>query len=453
MKQPYKLFSVSIILIILFSGTAANAQSGSYDQLAILKAAQQEMNNHSPHFISNWIGNYRHRDVSIEHFPYMNGKEKVFQSTTVLPNGWIMKEMLIQQWFNDSWVNFMKYIFTYNTNNKMTEQLLMNWSGNSWVNSMKNTFAYDGNGNTIKMVEQEWASTDWQDVRKDTVIYDITGRASEQITQNWISDAWVNSQKKLMTYDTIMYMMEVLQQNWVSNAWADTLKDSYTMDSSGHALDWIRQNWVGGVWNYISYYTFTYNQNGSITEQLEKIWEHTDWVNAWRQTYTYDTNGYLIQITGEQWLGTTWGSGWIQTNSYDENGNQSETISRFWYLFEWRFTSRITYTWQEITDVKINESGMNGYLLSANYPNPFNPETQIRFTIAKSGFVTLKVYDMLGREITTLVNERKQPGEYSVSWHAQGIPTGVYFYRIIAGDPLLRSGQVFIETRKMVVMQ
>jgi hypothetical protein len=60
---------------------------------------------------------------------------------------------------------------------------------------------------------------------------------------------------------------------------------------------------------------------------------------------------------------------------------------------------------------------------------------------------------MLGREITTLVNERKQPGEYSVSWHAQGIPTGVYFYRIIAGDPSLRSGQVFIETRKMVVMR
>jgi hypothetical protein len=83
------------------------------------------------------------------------------------------------------------------------------------------------------------------------------------------------------------------------------------------------------------------------------------------------------------------------------------------------------------------------YDLSQNYPNPFNPSTQITYSIPKATDVTLKVYDVLGREIAVLVNERKQPGEYKVTWNAEGVPSGVYFYRIVAGE--------FVETKKMMV--
>ena len=83
--------------------------------------------------------------------------------------------------------------------------------------------------------------------------------------------------------------------------------------------------------------------------------------------------------------------------------------------------------------------------LEQNYPNPFNPSTQINYSIPKATNVTLKVYDVLGREIATLVNERKQSGAYKVTWNAEGVPTGVYFYRIVAGE--------FIETKKMVLIR
>ncbi len=85
------------------------------------------------------------------------------------------------------------------------------------------------------------------------------------------------------------------------------------------------------------------------------------------------------------------------------------------------------------------------FVLSDNYPNPFNPSTQITYTVPKATNVTIKVYDVLCREIAVLVNERKQPGEYNVTWNAEGVPSGVYFYRLVAGD--------FIETRKMVVVK
>jgi len=80
-----------------------------------------------------------------------------------------------------------------------------------------------------------------------------------------------------------------------------------------------------------------------------------------------------------------------------------------------------------------------------NYPNPFNPTTQITYSVPKATDVTIKIYDVLGREIALLVNERKQAGEYTVGWNAAGVPSGVYFYRIVAGE--------FVETKKMLVIK
>jgi len=84
-----------------------------------------------------------------------------------------------------------------------------------------------------------------------------------------------------------------------------------------------------------------------------------------------------------------------------------------------------------------------GYHLSHNFPNPFNPSTRIGFGLRVSGHVSLKVFDVLGREVTTLVNEEMRPGSYEVTWDAAGFPSGVYFYQLQAGN--------FVETKKLVL--
>ena len=98
------------------------------------------------------------------------------------------------------------------------------------------------------------------------------------------------------------------------------------------------------------------------------------------------------------------------------------------------------------------------FALSQNYPNPFNPSTTIKYTIptlpasprlakgrTEVGFVTLKVYDILGREVVTLVNEKKSPGYYSVVFNTQNLPSGIYFYRLQTGE--------FTQTRKMILLK
>jgi hypothetical protein len=85
------------------------------------------------------------------------------------------------------------------------------------------------------------------------------------------------------------------------------------------------------------------------------------------------------------------------------------------------------------------------YSLTQNFPNPFNPSTSIKYSIPKVSQVQIKVFDILGNEIETLVNEEKQNGTYELTWYAKGLPSGVYFYQLKAGS--------YIETRKMVLLK
>jgi hypothetical protein len=104
------------------------------------------------------------------------------------------------------------------------------------------------------------------------------------------------------------------------------------------------------------------------------------------------------------------------------------------------------------------ETGLPGaFVLHQNYPNPFNPSTTIKFSLPSRSFsqaegrggegsmTTLRVYDLLGREVATLVNEVKQPGNYEVAWDARGMATGVYFYKLQAGN--------FAQTKKLLLLR
>ncbi|MDP2039497.1 MAG: T9SS type A sorting domain-containing protein, partial [Ignavibacteria bacterium] len=112
-----------------------------------------------------------------------------------------------------------------------------------------------------------------------------------------------------------------------------------------------------------------------------------------------------------------------------------------------------------LTGIEENTSLPSEFKLEQNYPNPFNPETTISYTIpsnlpdGKAGVksetinVTLKVYDVLGREVATLVDEYKQPGSYNCKWRIENgeFPSGVYFYQLRAGD--------YLETKKCTLMK
>jgi len=112
--------------------------------------------------------------------------------------------------------------------------------------------------------------------------------------------------------------------------------------------------------------------------------------------------------------------------------------------------------------VENEQNNLSEFYLYQNYPNPFNPTTKIKFTIPfvethrdASLLVTLKIYDVLGNEVVTLVNEQKPAGTYEVEFDGNGLPSGIYFYQLLVSALQSKDGKAgtFIETKKMVLMK
>jgi endo-1,4-beta-xylanase len=121
------------------------------------------------------------------------------------------------------------------------------------------------------------------------------------------------------------------------------------------------------------------------------------------------------------------------------------------FLVHSNLESRPAFTW--LANYVTNTTGVEktvstvptSFKLDQNFPNPFNPSTKIRYSIPKASRVTLKIYDILGREVQTLVNEQQAPGQYTVTFNAQNLASGVYFYRISAGN--------FSEVKKLMLLK
>ena len=108
----------------------------------------------------------------------------------------------------------------------------------------------------------------------------------------------------------------------------------------------------------------------------------------------------------------------------------------------------IHHSWTVSVDVpvlSVLERAPAEWRVFQNYPNPFNPTTEIKYQISEVSHVTLRVYDALGQEVATLVNEAINPGRYQVTWDASRFASGVYFYRLNAGT--------FTQTRKLLLMR
>ncbi|MGE5812399.1 MAG: T9SS type A sorting domain-containing protein, partial [Ignavibacteria bacterium] len=142
---------------------------------------------------------------------------------------------------------------------------------------------------------------------------------------------------------------------------------------------------------------------------------------------------------------------------YTKVGDSHSTLN---VLGNWNY-ELISYTiWEDSSDGKVNLFGLKriNYLgdvkkelppktfsLSQNYPNPFNPNTKIQYAVGSRRNVSLKVYDILGREIITLVNEEKPAGEYEVEFAGSSLSSGIYFYQLKAGNSILTKKMVYLK--------
>jgi photosystem II stability/assembly factor-like uncharacterized protein len=159
------------------------------------------------------------------------------------------------------------------------------------------------------------------------------------------------------------------------------------------------------------------------------------------------TNLYTATDEGI-FLSTNKGGNWINISPETQVGPHGDAITLAVYdsyLFAVSYSFWRRPLSEIITGINQKNKLPTSFSLQQNFPNPFNPTTTINYSIPKSCFISIKVYDILGREVTTLVSENKPIGNYSVQFNAAKLTSGVYFYRMQAGD--------FVQTKKLVLLK
>jgi len=208
--------------------------------------------------------------------------------------------------------------------------------------------------------------------------------------------------------------------------------------------------------------------NGELYAGDMGLYSSTDLGDTWQLKYgvTFDTLGQVVDakifkdISSYQNVLIASVATFSILISYDGGNNWSDFNDGL--FTDWTFPALAInppYIWAlrdfmgnayyrplaNITGVENNNELPSGYSLHQNYPNPFNPSTIIKYSIPQSSNVIIRVFDIVGNEIETLVNEEQPIGTYEINWHAQNLPSGVYFYQLSAGN--------YLETKKMSLLK
>ncbi len=174
-------------------------------------------------------------------------------------------------------------------------------------------------------------------------------------------------------------------------------------------------------------------------------------------TLTAPGSGNILGITGSgnYWCyvrgasvysstnnGSSWSNDYTASSGNFNHISMSRSGTSMWAI---RDNGGIARSLGPIGIIPISTEVPNRYSLHQNYPNPFNPDTKLKFAIPKSSFSTIRIYDVLGREVKTLVNQALIAGIYETTWDATNYPSGVYYYRLVSGN--------YTETKKMVLLK
>ena len=234
--------------------------------------------------------------------------------------------------------------------------------------------------------------------------------------------------------------------NITSTTWTEYFSPVVPIDLTVNSIiiDRKKNIWFAGI-QYVS--MMDSNLNWSVFD-YDAINEHDyyhDIVLLKNNNLLFSTSHGLLELNyldGEVWTNIKPPA--LELDSIGCHGLAKDHLGNIWIGFYNGYLA--IYNPDGITDVKRTQNSFQvKYSLSQNYPNPFNPSTTITYSIPKRGFVQLKIYDVLGEEIATLVNEEKRQGRYSVKFNGTNLPSGVYFYTLRVNN--------LVQSRKMILLR
>ncbi len=362
--------------------------------------------------------------------------------------------------------SYSKHKFQYNINNLMSEQLVSSYIGNEWENIFKSNYFYDGQDNLIQAYDLDRNSNGWDSTYSTAYFYE-NGFLSRQEIQTYTNPQWINTLNTLFTYTPSGNIETTLEQVWAGSSWNDLFLSTRYYSEPGKVDSIIFQIPAGAGWQNDKKSVFYYTANGTDVDSIiSGTWSNEHWVNLVRRNITNDEHHDRISVVDQDWINNEW----INTSRLKYTYNAEHYIESI-YGEAWENNNWVSYDvdmvfqnpdgftigfiganevhgyYSSITGVS-EEDGSEipgSFSLLQNYPNPFNPATTITYSISERSLVNLKVFDILGKEIATLVNGVKEAGTYSTIFNASDYPGGVYFYKMTANGR--------ISVKKMILLK
>ncbi|GAB4136513.1 MAG: hypothetical protein Fur0015_08800 [Ignavibacteriales bacterium] len=446
MKLRYYIFVVSLVFgffnqvkpqIILIKNSDER-------KVTYLKENYSEIRKNNPQFgLNRCIFNYKNNEIGEKFIDslliYYAGKSKPDNLKFYYNQKGKIYEII---WFDNLSENsklFLRIRYYYTKDGLVKKILYDLYNNGDWVPDFETNFFYDEN----QLVNEEIVKINFGTglIPVEKVIYNYSEKSylESYIVQNWNESSWINSEKTSFDYSKDRLIGE-LSFSFSNNFWWEYSIVLFNYD--GNELSEIlfsRKNEL--KWQTFAATYFEYNYLTDINSVVlnSNIIENNRIISKNRTEYQYDKSNYFL-------------SGSFKEKYYNHYVNSIGIISiNNPDGFEMHFlaTEIRTFYKSSMTSVSENNDVATGFSLSQNYPNPFNPTTTIEFSIPDVGtglaLSVLKVYDMLGREVATLVNEQKSPGNYEVKFDGNNLASGVYFYQLRAGE--------FSQTKKMILMR
>ena len=338
-------------------------------------------------------------------------------------------------------VGLYRSTYTYDANGNRLTDLDEVWSNGQWVRSERLSFAYDANRRLISDLTEDWSNGQWVNSVRYTYTNDSKGNTLTQVYEVWSNGQWVNSARFSFAYDANGKLVSNLEEHWSSGQWVNAVRFTYTNDANGNRLTELNESWSNGLWVSRYRFTYTFDANGNRLTEVDEN-SNGQWVNDLRLAYTYDIKGNLTSFWSFSWASSSWTPSDFPVSTpqalslTDSAGN--------YYYFPSAYNIIITYK-TILTGVASERGNVLAILiLSQNYPNPFNPGTTIKFELPRTSHVTLTVYDIVGREVSVLVNARRDAGVYDIKFDGSNLASGVYFYRLQVG--------AFVQSKKLAIV-
>ncbi|MEZ4700824.1 MAG: T9SS type A sorting domain-containing protein [Rhodothermales bacterium] len=371
-------------------------------------------------------------------------------------------EILYQEWLESAWMNDKLSRFTFGPDGMVDGALTQVYENGEWVNQTLDFVEFDENGLLVSTVEQVWVDGAWVNSFRQTNDFDADGVSMGFLFEIWDNDAWVGDLRSVSTRATDGLLAQTLIQMMEDGEWRDVSRTDYTYDAMSQleatslwvydetamtlqnvsrnlytypdeltristrqvlveddmgAESWIDLSRITTYydgdakevlstseqfivdWVFTSRRSSTYNDAGQRTEYITQSWRDTEWVNTFATFDTYDADGDILESLEQTWDGTAW------MNDYREESHYGEPIA-------------------------ISDDGLPLRAVAMSvYPSPARDQVQIVIEADHALPMQIEVYDVLGRRIARLLDDRIA-GMRQLSWDASAYPPGMYFVRL-----------------------